>query len=168
MKTKIYFLLVLLFLKSLTFAQMVQNAAYEKMLKGLLSHKSKEISVSDAVNLTETIFVDTREKNEFDVSHIRHAVWSGYDDFNMDRLKNIDRDQKVVLYCSVGYRSEKIALKLMKYGFTNVWNLYGGIFEWKNQGNPVYDNSDKPTEKIHAYNEKWGQWLTAGEKVYNP
>ena len=51
-------------------------------------------------------------------------------------------------------------------GFTNVFNLVGGIFEWKNQGHAVYSTQNKITEKVHAYNKTWGVWLTKGEKVY--
>lgn len=165
MKIKLFFLALLL--SSASFAQMVQSKAYGEMLQGLLSHKAKEISVSEVKKLSDVIFLDAREKIEFDVSHIKHAVWCGYDDFNVNRLKDLDNTKKVVVYCSVGYRSEKISLKLKKLGFPNVFNLYGGIFEWKNQGNPVVDNQGNETEKVHAYNEKWGVWLTAGEKVYS-
>jgi rhodanese-related sulfurtransferase len=164
MKIKIFF--VALILSSASFAQMVQSKAYGEMLDGLLSHKAKEISVAEASKLTAVTFVDAREKNEFAVSHIKNAVWCGYDDFDINRLKNIDGSKKIVVYCSVGYRSEKISLKLKKLGFTNTYNLYGGIFEWKNQGHAVVDQSGNQTEKVHAYDEKWGVWLTKGEKVY--
>lgn len=164
MKIKLFF--VSLLLSSVSFAQMVQSKAYGEMLDGLLSHKSNEISVEDASKLDGVTFVDAREKNEFAVSHIKDAVWCGYDDFDINRLKNVDGSKKIIVYCSVGYRSEKISLKLKKLGFTNTYNLYGGIFEWKNQGHPVVDLAGNQTEKVHAYNEKWGVWLTEGEKVY--
>ena len=56
--------------------------------------------------------------------------------------------------------------KLKKAGFKKVLNLQGGIFDWKNKDYPVYDNKEIETEKIHAYSESWGKWLTKGEKVY--
>lgn len=164
MKIKVFFFSLLL--SSASFTQMVQSKAYGEMLDGLLSHKATEISVEEASKLATVTFVDAREKNEFAVSHIKDAVWCGYDDFDINRLKNVDGSKKIVVYCSVGYRSEKISLKLKKLGFTNTYNLYGGIFEWKNQGHPVVDPAGNETEKVHAYNEKWGVWLTSGEKVY--
>ena len=48
------------------------------------------------------------------------------------KVEDIARESTIVVYCSVGYRSEKIAEELDKLGFTNVSNLYGGIFEWIN------------------------------------
>lgn len=150
-----------------TFAQTVQNKSYNKILKYLLSHTVKEVSVSDIADDSQYIFVDAREKKEYDISHIKSAVWCGYDDFDVSRLKEISKDKTIIMYCSVGYRSEKIAEKLIEAGFMDVSNLYGGIFEWKNEGKIVYDNNGKPTEKIHAYNYIWGKWVASGEKVYD-
>lgn len=149
------------------FAQTVQSKSYGKMLKHLLSHSVKEVSVSDIADESQYVFVDAREKKEYNVSHIKDAVWCGYDDFALSRLKESSKNKKIIVYCSVGYRSEKITEKLIQAGYKDVSNLYGGIFEWKNQGRKVYDNLEKETEKVHAYNHTWGIWLTRGEKVYD-
>jgi len=45
----------------------------------------------------------------------------------------------------------KTLLKNVKAGYTNVSNLYGGIFEWVNQGNNVVDDNNRITPKVHAY-----------------
>lgn len=148
-------------------AQNVENSAYNILLKGLLSHSVPEISVQKAAQLQEVIFIDSREKNEFNVSHIKNALWVGYDQLDLNPLKKIDKSTVLVIYCSVGYRSEKIAEKLKKQGFTNLFNLYGGIFEWKNQGMPVFNSNNEQTENVHAYNKVWGIWLNKGNKIYN-
>jgi len=167
MGLKIIQMLVLLFLSSLSFGQYVQSKSYDVMLKTLLSHDVKEISASEAYKDHEAIFIDTREKREFQVSHINNAIWSGYEDFNLARISKVPKNQRIVIYCSVGYRSEKITEKLLKAGYTNVSNLVGGIFEWKNLGYPVVDSNGKETEQVHAYDKVWGIWLNKGEKVYN-
>jgi 3-mercaptopyruvate sulfurtransferase SseA len=51
-------------------------------------------------------------------------------------------------------------------GFNNVYNLYGGIFEWKNLGYPVYDSNGAETENVHVYSEEWCVWLKNGNKIY--
>jgi rhodanese-related sulfurtransferase len=48
----------------------------------------------------------------------------------------------------VGYRSEKVTEKLQKAGFTQVSNLYGGIFEWVNQGYPIVNQSGATSDVI--------------------
>ena len=71
------------------------------------------------------------------------------------------------MYCSIGARSENVGEKFIKKGYTNVFNLYGGIFEWKNLGYQVYDSNGSETENVHVYSEEWGVWLNTGNKVYD-
>ena len=151
-------------------SQRVNNGAYNLMLNVILKEDVPTISVKEAVSLhsnnKNVVFIDTREKEEYNVSHIKNALWVGYKNFSIDRLNGIDKDTKIVAYCSVGARSEKVTRKLNKAGFSDVNNLYGSIFEWVNQGNSVVNNSGEETLKVHAYNKKWGIWLKKGEKVY--
>lgn len=147
-------------------AQTVENKAYDLLLKGLLDHDSLFVSVKKAAQMEDAVFVDSREKREFEVSHIEDAVWVGYEQVDLAPLEKVDRTKPLVVYCSVGYRSEQIALKAKQMGFEKVFNLYGGIFEWKNQGNKVVDQKGEETEAVHAYNRVWGVWLSNGKKVY--
>lgn len=119
-------------------------------------------------NLNEIVLIDAREKKEFDVSHIENAVFSGYDYFNLKKTtKNLNnKSQKIVVYCSLGIRSEDIAEKLKNAGYTNVFNLYGGIFEWKNHAQKVVDKNEKETDKVHTFSKDWSKWLIKGEKIY--
>jgi predicted sulfurtransferase len=71
------------------------------------------------------------------------------------------------VYCSLGVRSEDIAETLQKAGYTNIKNLYGGIFNWKNNNLPVVNRQQKPTDSVHVYSKQWGKWLTKGIKVTN-
>ena len=101
-------------------------------------------------------------------SHIKSAINVGYNDYTSEekQLQNLNKNIPVVVYCSVGIRSEKIGEKLKKAGFTKVKNLYGGIFEWKNKGYPVFDSAGKETENVHAFSKHWSQYLNAGKPVY--
>lgn len=159
-------LIIILVLNGSLFGQFVQSKSYNTMLKALLSHNVKEIGAKEAKQDSLSVFLDAREKKEFEVSHVKNAIWVGYDDFDLNRVKNVDKTKKIIVYCSVGYRSEKITEKLTKAGYKNVSNVVGGIFEWKNLGYPVVDASGKETEKVHAYSKTWGIWLNKGEKVY--
>lgn len=144
----------------------VQSRAYNAMLRTLLSHSVPEVSATQAAKSAQnTIFLDAREPREYAVSHLRHAVFVGYDHFDANLVQHLDKTQPIVVYCSVGYRSERIAERLRAQGFSQVSNLYGGIFEWVNAGFPVW-NANGPTEDVHAYNRTWGVWLKKGKKVY--
>ena len=121
-----------------------------------------------AMPKTNALILDAREAYEYNTSHIKNAVFVGYDTFKIDSLQGmlLNKDEKIAVYCSVGIRSEKIALQLKKAGYTNVYNLYGGIFQWKNNGFKVFDNDENETENVHVYSKYWSKWLLKGNKIY--
>ena len=140
-----------------------------KVLKQLNDNTVDYISVDDLHEMETTLVLDAREKEEFQVSHLKDAVWVGYEDFDLDQVMQQvpSKENPIVVYCSIGVRSEDIGERLKNAGYTNVKNLYGGIFEWKNKGYPVYDEQQQKTEKVHAFNTYWGRFLTNADKVYN-
>ncbi len=148
---------------------MVKSKSYNLLLKTLLKHDVPEISIDSLNKIKDTVLLlDAREIAEFNVSHLNNAKYVGYKTFNIDLLHNTNKNQPIVVYCSVGYRSEKVTEKLINAGFTNVQNLYGGIFEWKNKKLDVY-NSNGVTNNVHPYSNTWGIWLKYADKVYkNP
>ncbi len=141
----------------------------DRTLKKFNTESVPYISLKEAALMDNVLFLDTRKKQEYNVSRLKNAVWVGYEMFNaLDvQAKIPDKHAEIVVYCSIGVRSEDIGEKLVKLGYPNVKNLYGGIFEWKNKGYPVYDDQGKETEKVHAFDEHWGKLLKAGEKVYD-
>ena len=143
----------------------IKNPEYKEMLDNLYQHSVPLISVDSLKHLKNVYVLDAREKEEYNVSHLKNAKHVGYIWFDMRRVVNIPKDADVVVYCSVGYRSEKIAEKLIKNGFQKVHNLYGGIFEWVNEHQPVYKTNGVQTSEIHTYNKDWSKWVTNGTKV---
>ena len=145
-----------------------QNVSFDKKVAGMIRFSVPTIDPATAQKMTQVVFLDARERKEFEVSHLPNARYVGYDAFDEKVLQNIPKETPLVVYCSIGYRSEKIGEKLLKMGFKNVHNLYGSIFEWVNQGNQVVDNQGVTTKKVHTYNKKWSKWLDEGkaEKVW--
>ena len=124
-------------------------------------------ALAEAKNNDENLYLlDTRTQQEFAVSHLEGARFIDYDSFSMKEVQDIPKNAKVVVYCAVGYRSERVGEKLRAAGYEDVSNLYGGIFQWKNKGYPVVDQQQQPTDSVHTYNKSWSQWLERGVKVY--
>ncbi len=109
-------------------------------------------------NQPEITILDTREPHEFEVSHIHGAVLTQSAADAIELLEDRKRDDLVVLYCSVGYRSSHIADILSRRGYSNVFNLEGSIFKWVNENRPIYRGDDRAS-KVHPYDENWGRLL---------
>ena len=103
------------------------------------------------------VLLDVRTVAEFDVSHLVGAQRVEPDAATVA----LPKDEAIVTYCSVGYRSAKFAQRLQAAGFTNVRNLDGSIFQWANEGRPLAGASGK----VHPFNKKWGALLEAARRA---
>lgn len=117
------------------------NLLIEKLIDYELfcsSHNEKVVSGEiTSVELKKMIdskedfqLIDVREKSEYLLSNIKgENIPLGTIERNISK---ISRDKKVVIHCKSGVRSRKaINLLGQKYGFTNLYNLTGGIDAWK-------------------------------------
>ncbi len=155
-----------------TFLFICINSLAQNTIPEVLKKYNKEsvpyVTVNNVKNKPEALFFDAREKKEFEVSHISNAICVGYNTFDSKKIKANFKNLNatIIVYCSIGIRSENIGVKLLKLGYKNVFNLYGGIFEWKNNGFLVVDSLEKPTENVHAFSKEWSKYLQKGIKVY--
>lgn len=113
------------------------------------------------------LILDTRKKKEYEVSHIPNAIWVS-EKLNIDdpAFAKANKNQPIVVYCSVGIRSEDYGEELKKMGYLNVKNLYGSIFAWKDAGYTLKNANGKLTDSVHVFSRRWEQYLNSGIKVY--
>lgn len=125
----------------------------------------RQISINALVQQRETmpggpLLIDVRPPAEFAVSHLRGAL-------NLRALDEIShavketRPAETILYCSVGYRSSKLAQQLQEQAGLAVANLEGAIFQWANEGRPLVQG-DRPTRSVHPCSERWAGLLSPG------
>lgn len=165
-------ILISLFLSSASYSFSLFDSkpeTFEEMATKMASKFSAPIislqELKKIQNDKNVIILDARELEEFNVSHIKNSLMVGYDDFDLSSVeKTVGKDQKIIVYCSVGYRSGDIAERLRKAGY-DAYNLYGGLFGWINSNENIYINNIE-TKKIHGFSKKWGKWLTNGKVVY--
>ena len=161
------YILILLFACFTTQASAQKNI--DELLKQYNDNGVPYITAEElAMPKTKAIILDSREPKEYKVSHIKGATCVGYDNFSIDSIQKLypNKDEKIVVYCSLGIRSETVGEKLKAAGYTNVYNLYGGIFEWKNKDFTVLDSEEKETNQVHTFNKDWSKWLEKGQKIY--
>ena len=101
------------------------------------------------------LLLDARSKNEYAISHLHGASLASEAN---ETLNSYPKDKPIVAYCAVGYRSSALVEKLKQQGFTNVVNLEGSIFQWANEGRPLYQG-EQQVSQVHPFDAKWGQLL---------
>ena len=101
------------------------------------------------------LLIDARTPKEYVVSHLAGAVRAQPGPTLEALLTQVPTHTPVVVYCSVGVRSSKMARDLIGRGYTNVFNLEGSLFKWANEGRPLA----KGEEVVHPYNRRWEKYL---------
>ena len=89
--------------------------------------------------------LDVRKATEFKNGHLKNALqadWTNKEQF-FERIKYVDKDRPVYIYCLAGGRSSAAAVWMRENGFKKVIELSGGINAWKNAGKPVEGSSNE-------------------------
>ena len=98
------------------------------------------ISASDARTLIQSnpnlLVVDVRTPAEYGQVHLQGAVNIPLSDLPL-RISSLDPNGPILLYCRTGHRSAQASTILVKAGFTQVYNMDGGITAWINSGYPT-------------------------------
>ncbi len=100
---------------------------------------------------TSAVLLDVRQPAEFDEGHIKGAVnldWLNKEKFEKG-LDKMDKARTYYIYCRSGRRSNAAAMKMRSEGF-NVFDMKGGILEWKSLGFPVATDDGDPGKAIPA------------------
>ena len=107
------------------------RAIEERPLKEITSQELYDLQVKG-----EPIqIIDVREPHEYEIVNIGGELvpLSVVSDF----ADQISRDKKVIVHCKVGGRSAKAIKELEdRFGFTNLYNLKGGILSWIEEVDP--------------------------------
>lgn len=102
----------------------------------------KELEASafeKAISGNSIQLLDVRTAAEYRSGHIKNSLqadWSDKHQF-MDRTQYLDKNNPVYVYCLSGGRSSAAAEWFRKQGYKNVFELRGGIANWKVRGKPV-------------------------------
>ena len=110
------------------------DAAVEAPAFGLVSPQQALELSGDA----DTTVIDVRTPEEFAEGHLAGAVninveGSGFE----DAVADLDEDAPVLVYCRTGRRSANAITTMQDLGFTELYDLDGGIVSWTHVGLPT-------------------------------
>jgi rhodanese-related sulfurtransferase len=84
------------------------------------------------------VLLDVRTPEEYNEAHLPDAQNMDYKNDSFEAsLAQLDKNKTYFVYCKAGVRSRKAAEKMQEMGFTQVYNLEGGIDAWKEEGLPL-------------------------------
>lgn len=140
---------------ALRFLFLIAFLIFTEQKKGLPSG-FKNVSVEEARGMIEKgdVFVlDVRTPVEFNSSHIEGAnpipvSNASGSNLNPDRLlkariNEVPKTKKVLVYCRTGRRSDAASTILANAGYSQVYNMAGGITSWIDAGYPVVSSQDQ-------------------------
>ena len=124
-----------------------------------------EITVAEALEAVAAgpvVVVDVREAEERDVSMIPNAIYREQFEQNAEKY----RAGKIIVYCTIGYRSGQFVKELAAKGF-RAFNLRGGILAATHAGQELVSKRG-PTRRVHVYCEKWNLVADGYQAVWYP
>lgn len=109
------------------------------------SHKSHLLKPADfeiQLKNNNGILVDVRTSIEFEEEAINGAVNISVEDPDFIlHISELDKNKFYFIYCGIGKRSARACNIMDKYGFIHVYDLDGGLTQWKMSGLPVLRKS---------------------------
>lgn len=97
----------------------VETLSIDEVRKWLSEKKEEEFAL-----------IDVREPEEYSEGHLPGAELIPLSDL-FDRINELDPSKPTILYCRIGNRSRAAAALLKGRGFTEAYNIEGGINAWK-------------------------------------
>jgi rhodanese-related sulfurtransferase len=83
----------------------------------------------------DVLFVDVREKWEYDTTHIEGSTLIPLGDISAN-LARLERAEQVVCFCHHGMRSLDAAVWLRSHGVEGAHSMAGGIDRWSTEVDP--------------------------------
>lgn len=130
-------------------------AQVEAMAKGYESKwpQVPQFTAEDLMSMPRgerPVLIDVRNASERAVSLIPSALT--LETFGGDASESTARP--VIVYCTIGYRSTKLAAKLRRRGF-NAHNLHCGVLAWAHAGGVFVTSEGQATSQVHVYGRRW-------------
>ena len=96
---------------------------------------NQEKWLSSINNSENSLIIDVRTQDEFNDGHIENSLnFNIYDAVKfIEEISKLDKQASVHVYCKSGVRSLQACEIIKGMGFIKVFNLIGGITEWKNK-----------------------------------
>lgn len=105
----------------------------------------KDIYPNEAFEMIETnsdnsnfVLLDVRTPMEFMQNKIDGSILIDISSYDfLEKVKELNKEKSYLIYCRTGARSSAALDLFRKLGFSDAYNLVGGIMYWQEEGYPV-------------------------------
>lgn len=139
MKKKLYIAMVVISIMFTGCANKAINTNTGELDKEVVSEKVeyRKISADEAKEIIDNgdynIILDVRLLEEYKEGHIKNAIIIPVDELQTKALEMLtNKEDKILVYCKSGRRSEIASKTLIEMGYTNVYD-FGGLNNWNGQ-----------------------------------
>ena len=133
--------IITLAVSTVCWAQDDENmSSVQKSPDGNITVEEAKTMIAENLNNPEFLLIDVRTPDEYKSGHIENSLLIDFktDDFK-DKISKLDRSKKILLICRSGKRSGLAKSLMEDIGFTEVYNMIGGIIEWTQKGYTLVD-----------------------------
>lgn len=100
--------------------------------------KVDPVEFSEVIAQPGVIILDVRTPEEFNAGHIANAININLADSNFSsEVSKLDKNATVAVYCRSANRSAVATDEMAELGFTDMYDMQGGIIDWQAAGRPV-------------------------------
>lgn len=129
-------LITLFFVISLTLSCKENKIEEQKTTKSeqqiIINKKLVASDFNATIENKSVQLIDVRTPKEYKDGHIKNSEnIDFYDTDFLTQMNKLDKNKPLYIYCRSGGRSGKAAIQLKEQGFTKVYDLQGGILDWK-------------------------------------
>lgn len=83
------------------------------------------------------LLIDVRTPEEYAEGHIQRSTLMPLQTLPENMVSLTDKTKQIYVYCRSGSRSTQAVIYLQQLGFTNVYNMSGGILSWNAKRFPI-------------------------------
>lgn len=108
----------------------------------------------------EAPIIDVRTPEEFSSGHLKSALNYNWNDSRFEQqIRTLDKSKPVFVYCLSGGRSSAAATKMRANGFIEVYELEGGVMQWRNENLPLTKGQQAVSQKAGMTKETFNSLI---------
>lgn len=139
------------------------------LLSASLGQAQAVLEVADfeqkLLQTSNALLLDVRTPDEFGQGHLKGALNVDIRDAVFkQRIANLDKTKPVFVYCLAGSRSAEAVKALQQQGFTEIYDLKGGILKWGAAEKPL-EAPTQPSKPMGISEAEWNALIAAEQPV---